>query len=636
MKYSNNNAEEGKKREKNTKESAAVLLLSVESQRELKEIELLRAHILSYRTSTSSTSAPTSSSSRAVKCTIAALDMERDRIMRDEKLKRKFAGKQQEEEEAVATAGGDVVMVDGHKSSREVDPTIRASLEILESAEVTTSSNAHCRIMDTTTHTAEDEDDEWQEIMNKDQVDNPPGEDQPMDGSDIDQQHLGTLLAQISISSLSEGNVRVSNPLSLIAVAIHAVLRSNILAFQCTGIPPNTTAKVSGFAAPIRELPKTVYLPKDWDSSSISYDPTTTTTHSLGNIVLRYRKKDVDGPMVLSVSLLPRTLETEDDNNYGSPTLTYDTRNDLTYSSLAQYLSDSKNNTIRIFLWERMPYEQLEKLLVQVKFGPSSTSSDDISTNITFPLGRHVNVLSLGAAIASSQQQQAQLQTYVASVPPMLHYKSLSTLLVTFVRSFDVGNVYDSTIASTAAAPKDAEQATVKTRTMESNNSVKQSYDQRLKSYYGVQNSVTRDEEYYYHKPEGSKVESLIGDDLLRIPGRQQERGGDFAGDLLFTPTDPLMNPNLPLPRPTGNLMGPNHPLFHLQEQYDNDDDIIGGHRMRPRFDPYGPPGGPTDPTFVDPTFQGRGRANRGRGAGRGGSGDPNPDHLRPPRDFFS
>jgi hypothetical protein len=89
MKYSNNNAEEGEKREKNTKESAAVLLLSVESQRELKEIELLRAHILSYRTSTSSTFAPTSSSSRAVKCTIAALDMERDQIMRNEKLKRK-------------------------------------------------------------------------------------------------------------------------------------------------------------------------------------------------------------------------------------------------------------------------------------------------------------------------------------------------------------------------------------------------------------------------------------------------------------------------------------------------------------------------------------------------------------------
>jgi hypothetical protein len=340
--------------------------------------------------------------------------------------------------------------------------------------------------------------------------------------------------------------------------------------------------------------------------------------------------------MVLSVSLLPRTLETEDDDHYGSTALTYDPRHDLTCSSLAQFISDSKNNTIRKFLWERMPYEHLEKLLVQVKFGPSSTSSDDISTNITFPLGRHVNVLSLGAAIASSQQQQAQLQTYVASVPPMLHYKSLSTLLLTFVRSFDVGNVYDSTTASATAAPKDAEQEIVKNRTMESNNTFKQSNDQRPKSYYGVQNSVTRDEEYYHHKPEGSKVESLIGDDLLRLPGRQQERGGDFAGDLLFTPTDPLMNPNLPLPRPTGNLMGPNHPLFHLQEQYDNDGDIIGGHRMRPRFDPYGPPGGPTDPTFVDPTFSGRGRANRGRGAGRGGSGDPNPDHLRPPRDFFS
>ncbi len=84
-----------------------------------------------------STSAPTSSSTRAVKCTIATLDLERDRIMRDEKLKRKFAGQQQKGEGAVAIAGGDVVMVDGHKSSREADPTIHASLEILESGEAT-------------------------------------------------------------------------------------------------------------------------------------------------------------------------------------------------------------------------------------------------------------------------------------------------------------------------------------------------------------------------------------------------------------------------------------------------------------------------------------------------------------------
>jgi hypothetical protein len=627
MKYGSNNGEGENRKNENYSKDSSTALVSIESQRELKEIESLRAHILSYRTSTSP-------SCRAMKCTLAALNLERDRIMRDEKLKRKFSGEQQKEEEAaaVATAEGDVVMVDGHGRSREVDPTIRASLEILESGEAaTTSCNAHHQMMHTTT-TAEDEDDEWQDIMGKDQVENPPDEDQPMDGSDSDQQHIGTLLAQTSISSLSEGNVRVSNPLSLIAVAIHAVLRSDILTFQCTGIPPNTTAKVSGFAAPIRELPKTVYLPKDWDSSSVSYDPTTT-HHSLGNIVLRYRKKDVDRPMILSVSLLPKTSETKDDN-YGSSTVIYNPRHDLPYSFLAQYLTDSKNNTQRKFLWERMPGEQLEKLMVQVTFGPSSTSSNDIGANITFPLGRHVNVSSLMAAIASSQQQQSQLQANGATVPPMLHYKSLSTLLLTFVRSFDVGNVYDSTVVA-PTTPKDTEQATVKTRAMESNNTFNHSEEPRQKTFYrqqeGVQKSVSKSDEFYCPKPEGS---ILTGDEALRVPSRQRDRGGDFAGDLLFTPTDPLMNPNLPLPRPTGNLMGPNHPLFHLQEQYD--DDIIGGHRMRPRFDPYGPPGGPTDPFFVDPTFPGRGRANRGRGAGRGGSGDPNPDHLRPPRDFFS
>jgi hypothetical protein len=65
------------------------------------------------------------------------------------------------------------------------------------------------------------------------------------------------------------------------------------------------------------------------------------------------------------------------------------------------------------------------------------------------------------------------------------------------------------------------------------------------------------------------------------------------------------------------------------------------------RFDPFGPPGGPTDPGRGG-RFPGRGggvgrgRGGRGgRGGGRmpppGGFGDPNPDHLTPPGGgFFS
>ena len=56
--------------------------------------------------------------------------------------------------------------------------------------------------------TREDEDDKQQEIMDKDKVDDSP--------ADMDK--------PISKSSLSEDNVQVSNTLSLIAAAKHAVL----------------------------------------------------------------------------------------------------------------------------------------------------------------------------------------------------------------------------------------------------------------------------------------------------------------------------------------------------------------------------------------------------------------------------
>ena len=65
-----------------------------------------------------------------------------------------------------------------------------------------------------------------------------------------------------------------------------------------------------------------------------------------------------------------------------------------------------------------------------------------------------------------------------------------------------------------------------------------------------------------------------------------------------------------------------------------------GGFEMRPRFDPFGPPGGPTEPGR---SGRGRGGGRGGRGGGRGsgglpgGLGFPNPDHLRPPNnDYFS
>lgn len=107
----------------------------------------------------------------------------------------------------------------------------------------------------------------------------------------------------------------------------------------------------------------------------------------------------------------------------------------------------------------------------------------------------------------------------------------------------------------------------------------------------------------------------------------QQRRPGDFDRDLM---------PPGGRDDPAGNLMGPNHPMFGGGGAQPP---AAGGYGMRPRFDPYGPPGGPQDPrndpsnnrNVVDPRNPQIPRQPR---PPPGGSGDPNPDHERPPNDL--
>lgn len=140
---------------------------------------------------------------------------------------------------------------------------------------------------------------------------------------------------------------------------------------------------------------------------------------------------------------------------------------------------------------------------------------------------------------------------------------------------------------------------------------------------------------------------------------------GDFSDDLLPSGlplpgfADSAYNNNQSRnPNTSGNLMGPNHPMF--QRTIDDDDDdfnlggngigggenngfpVPGGLGMNPRFDPYYPPG--VDGTNGGiPLGPGGGRRGVKRGHGRGGRGgnipynsrgDPNPDHQRPPSNF--
>lgn len=99
---------------------------------------------------------------------------------------------------------------------------------------------------------------------------------------------------------------------------------------------------------------------------------------------------------------------------------------------------------------------------------------------------------------------------------------------------------------------------------------------------------------------------------------RKKPPGGDFAGDL---------NPSFAPDQPAGNVMGPNHPMFQGGSgdgfATNPNDDYRSGFGMRPRFDPFGPPGGPQQVSYPQ----------RGSGGGerRRPSGEPNPDHLEPP-----
>lgn len=107
----------------------------------------------------------------------------------------------------------------------------------------------------------------------------------------------------------------------------------------------------------------------------------------------------------------------------------------------------------------------------------------------------------------------------------------------------------------------------------------------------------------------------------------QQRRPGDFDRD--------LMPGSGGVDDPAGNLMGPNHPAFGGPAIGSG-----GGYGMRPRFDPYGPPGGPTDPRNLDPNRNIGPNDPRNPQLPRqprpppGGPGEPNPDHERPPNDL--
>jgi len=498
-------------------------------------------------------------------------------IERDEKLRRKFASAAAcSSQSSSPVRGSSPVMVEKHSED----------FMTLEHD-------------DDDDHVVIDEDnkadeEDWQNVPSHNSIGasmNHPPTTTPTTEDEANFSLLGSKLAEISVSVLARENVLVSNYVSAIAVILHAALTrsDNILDFQCTGVPPKSKSASNGFAPPIRELPKNVFLPVGWDKhSNGSVDPI---------VSLRYRNEGL-GSLVLSVAM-DNSTESDDD----------------------EIITGELNE------------ESQQR--VTIRFGPNGKENheEENSKVLRFPLGLHMNVSSFTKARETNSR-----------ILPTLHYKALSVLFANFCTMFDIGDV-------TLGEDQVHNEKMVVVDGAEGSSRMSHGVDAAVPSPMSLQPPGGRirmdnDTNTNNHLPRTI-------DDAFPTPNI-----GDFNGDLAPAGIPDLRAGNRGNNNEGGMLMGPNHPMFHggggihRNINYFDDDHEgmtgpprIGGLGMQPRYDPVGPPGGPTDPNFIDPNggrgrgggrFGGRGRggARRGNGRGRGGLGDPNPDHQRPPSDF--
>jgi len=219
---------------------------------------------------------------------------------------------------------------------------------------------------------------------------------------------------------------------------------------------------------------------------------------------------------------------------------------------------------------------------IQVIMAPSK---QEPSNTLVFPLEEHFNLTSFAAAKKQSKE-----------VAPALHYKHLSVLMTNFCKAFDLGNLIDGDedqgpTMNILPPPPPSTNSTTKL-------------------------SIARNE--FGNEDRAG----FILNDPLRVGGR-----GDFHGDLLPAGGIVVGGPG------GGNLMGPNHPSFFGRGE---DVDFVGGGglSMRPRFDHFGPPGGPTNNNRIPGVGPRRGGGPR-RGPRHPTDGEPNHDHFRPPSNGY-
>jgi hypothetical protein len=434
----------------------------------------------------------------AIKAALEGVEQEEKRRERDAKLQRKFA-------QATNTLSDSVIVV---------APTTTA----VPPASFNSTTRAHTASPDN----ADDDDDdmmesEWEDVTKKE-------EEESKDETSF----LGRELAKLAIEAISKHDVKVTSPISAIALVVHAALRSELLEFACTGIPESSSSAAGGFALPVRELKKQ-FLPHKWDQQQQQLQ------QQAECIQLRYRKNGT-GAIKLIVQLDPN-------------------------KSTAAADGDDQ--------------------MVQVELSPANTQEPP-SQILTFPLKDHVNLDSFQPALAKYKQVAPALHYKFL---PVLLSKFCRTYDLGYEENDAASIPYVDNTISPSILHRTAVTTTTTTTTSTTNStsttSTSTTAHQVRPATATAQGTTTKPS--WPHEGVPSTLHQAFP---VAVSGR-----GHFAGDLvpagLVDPSFFVGNDG----RMVGNLMGPNHPQF-MPGRMGGGPGMIGGPgTMQPRFDPVLPPG---------------------------------------------
>ena len=479
------------------------------------------------------------------------------------------------------TSSGDAT--DGMKKSTLADDMEYVKMSKDDAAVSSTSNNADVKMDDGSSGKRDDE--EWEEA-------NPsPIKQQKQESTNQSAQVVFCQsLASAVVSRIATANIKVASPLGALGLALHTTLvelsyedDDNTTMFTCTGVPDDQQVISQLFQGKVQVASGGGF------ASPIRELPR-------GELVPTKWEEKISG--------------TTTSSGGGAIAFRYKSLDDTAPVYLTLQLQEGSNE-------------------VYVTFG-TLDKSKATNTELRFSLEQYANLDGF---------QAAKTKNGGGAVSPSLFYISLSELLFKFTSTFGLlSRKRDSGTSTSMATNIDvmmSHQGTVPSCSLEA-----------TKMTTVPRPNIPR------------AIDTPDHTDPLRVMDTQRKgKHKDFEGDLLPGGPQPGGLHDIPNRGGMGSQVGPNHPMFG--RTFGDDEfgggfssegpnfglpGVGGGMGLHPRFDHYGPPGGPTELPGRGGRgqFPGRGsRLGRGRG-GRGpmppgGFGNPNNDHMQPPNsDYFS